>query len=101
MNIFYEDSMPYAADFFQGLGKSQVFSHKTIQAEQLRDADVLLVRSTTKVNAELLAQAHNLQFVGTATAGTNHVDINATLLFMMQVAAMRWRWLNMSSAHFL
>jgi erythronate-4-phosphate dehydrogenase len=76
MNIFYEDSMPYAADFFQDLGECQVFSHKTIHAEQLREADVLLVRSTTEVNAALLKHASHLQFVGTATAGTNHVDLN-------------------------
>jgi erythronate-4-phosphate dehydrogenase len=74
MKIYYEDSMPYAADFFAGLGECQVFSHKTINAEQLADADVLLVRSTTKVNAELLAHNSRLKFIGTATAGTNHVD---------------------------
>ena len=28
----------------------------------------------TKVDAELLAQAPNLKFVGTATIGTDHVD---------------------------
>ena len=74
MKIYYEDSMPYAAEFFADLGDCQVFSHKSITAKQLADADVLLVRSTTKVNAELLAHTRNLKFVGTATAGTNHVD---------------------------
>jgi len=74
MKIYYEDSMPYAAEFFADVGECQVFSHKTISAEQLADADVLLVRSTTKVNAELLAQNNRLKFIGTATAGTNHVD---------------------------
>ena len=74
MKIYYEDSMPYAAEFFADLGECQVFSHKTINAEQLADADVLLVRSTTKVNAELLASNRRLKFIGTATAGTNHVD---------------------------
>ncbi|WP_340679001.1 4-phosphoerythronate dehydrogenase [Paraglaciecola sp.] len=74
MKIYYEDSMPYAAKFFAGLGDCHMFSHQSITAEQLADADVLLVRSTTKVNAELLAHTRHLKFVGTATAGTNHVD---------------------------
>ncbi|MDU0355831.1 4-phosphoerythronate dehydrogenase [Paraglaciecola aquimarina] len=75
MKIYYEDSMPYAAEFFADLGEAVVFSHKTIDAETIKDADVLLVRSTTKVNQELLHLATNLKFVGTATAGTDHVDI--------------------------
>jgi erythronate-4-phosphate dehydrogenase len=74
MKIFYEDSMPYAAEFFTELGDCQVFSHKTIDADLIAEADVLLVRSTTKVNESLLSKARRLKFVGTATAGTDHVD---------------------------
>lgn len=74
MKIYYEDSMPYAAEFFSDLGDCQVFSHKTVNAEMLADADVLLTRSTTKVNAALLSKNKRLRFVGTATAGTDHVD---------------------------
>lgn len=74
MKIYYEDSMPYAAEFFNELGECQVFSHKTVNVDMLADADVLLVRSTTKVNAKLLSKNTCLKFVATATAGTDHVD---------------------------
>jgi erythronate-4-phosphate dehydrogenase len=74
MKIYYEDSMPYAAEFFSELGDCEVFSHKTINADMLVDADVLLVRSTTKVNEQLLVKNKQVQFVATATAGTDHVD---------------------------
>jgi erythronate-4-phosphate dehydrogenase len=74
MKIYYEDSMPYAAEFFSELGDCVVFSHKTITAGLIADADVLLVRSTTKVNQALLANNDHVQFVATATAGTDHVD---------------------------
>jgi len=74
MKIYYEDSMPYAAAFFSELGDCEVFSHKTINADMLADADVLLVRSTTQVNEQLLAKNKQVQFVATATAGTDHVD---------------------------
>lgn len=74
MKIYYEDSMPYAAEFFSELGDCEVFSHKTVNADMLADADVLLVRSTTQVNQKLLAKNTQVQFVATATAGTDHVD---------------------------
>jgi erythronate-4-phosphate dehydrogenase len=74
MKIYYEDSMPYAAEFFSELGECEVFSHKTVNADMLADADVLLVRSTTKVNQQLLAKNKQVQFVATATAGTDHID---------------------------
>jgi erythronate-4-phosphate dehydrogenase len=74
MKIYYEDSMPYAAEFFSELGDCEVFSHKTINADMLADAEVLLVRSTTQVNQALLAKNNKVQFVATATAGTDHVD---------------------------
>ena len=74
MKIYYEDSMPYAAEFFSEIGECEVFSHKTLNADKLADADELLVRSTTKVNEKLLLKSKQLQFVATATAGTDHVD---------------------------
>ena len=42
-------------------------------ADQLMDADVLLVRSVTQVSRELL-QGTRVKFVGTATIGTDHID---------------------------
>ena len=74
MKIYYEDSMPYAAEFFSELGECYEFSHKTVNAELVADADVLLVRSTTKVDAQLLAKNNQVRFVATATAGTDHID---------------------------
>lgn len=46
---------------------------RTLSNTQLRDADVLLVRSVTAVNAALL-QGSDVKFVGTATAGVDHLD---------------------------
>ncbi len=74
MKIYYEDSLPYAQEFFSDLGDCEVFSHRTVSAEIVADADILLVRSTTKVNQELLHLNHKIQYVATATAGTNHID---------------------------
>ncbi len=68
--------MPYAAAFFDSLGEAKAFELGGLTCESLVDIDALFVRSTTKVDAELLAKANKLQFVATATAGFNHLDID-------------------------
>ncbi|AWL12425.1 4-phosphoerythronate dehydrogenase [Saliniradius amylolyticus] len=74
MKLLYEQSVLEAPTFFAQLGDCQPFKSGTLQPHHLKDVDALLVRSTTAVTPELLSQADKLQFVGTATAGTNHVD---------------------------
>ncbi|NTS78255.1 4-phosphoerythronate dehydrogenase [Catenovulum sp. SM1970] len=74
LSIMIEDSLLYAEEFFNNLGHITRFSGSKITAEQLRGVDVLLTRSTTKVSQSLLSQADKLKFVGTATAGFNHLD---------------------------
>jgi len=44
-------------------------------AVAVRDADILLVRSVTKINSQLL-DGSRVKFVGTATIGIEHVDID-------------------------
>src|SRR5690554_2530369 len=39
------------------------------------DFDALLIRTVTKINPHTLPHAGNLKFIGTATAGFDHVDI--------------------------
>ena len=46
-------------------------------AEEIRDADALLVRSATKVTAELLEHAKNLKAIGRAGVGVDNVDLDA------------------------
>jgi len=49
---------------------------RAISAADLSGADVLLVRSVTQVDEPLIARS-SLRFVGTATAGTEHIDRQA------------------------
>ena len=74
MNIFYDENMPFAAEFFADLGVLNAFSGRTLSAKDVSDADVLLVRSITKVNESLLQKNERLSFVGTATIGVDHID---------------------------
>ncbi len=53
--------------------RSKLFRGARSPVAELADADALMVRSVTKVNDALL-QGTGIKFVGTATAGTDHVD---------------------------
>ncbi|KID01516.2 4-phosphoerythronate dehydrogenase PdxB [Hafnia alvei] len=73
MKILVDENMPYAGELFSRLGDVQAVRGRPLPAEALVGADALMVRSVTKVNAELLSGT-SVRFVGTATAGTDHVD---------------------------
>ena len=66
--------MPFAKEFFGDLGTLTAFAGREITAEQVAEADVLLVRSVTPVNEALLTKNKQLSFVGTATIGFDHID---------------------------
>ena len=46
-------------------------------AEQLKDADALIVRSNVDVDEAVLAQAHKLRVIGRAGVGVDNVDLHA------------------------
>jgi erythronate-4-phosphate dehydrogenase len=73
VKILVDENMPYAQALFSRLGEVQSVPGRPIPQGELTGADALMVRSVTKVNAGLLAGTP-VKFVGTATAGTDHVD---------------------------
>ncbi|TEW55186.1 4-phosphoerythronate dehydrogenase [Psychromonas sp. RZ22] len=75
MKIYIDENIPYGKSFFKGFGEVVQFSGRDVTAEQVKDADVLLVRSITKVDQSLLALNKKIKFVGTATIGIDHIDI--------------------------
>lgn len=73
MKILVDENMPYARELFSRLGDVKAVPGRPIPLAELGDADALMVRSVTKVNETLLS-GKTVKFVGTATAGTDHVD---------------------------
>ncbi|MNB89762.1 Erythronate-4-phosphate dehydrogenase [compost metagenome] len=73
MKILVDENMPYARELFSRLGDVKAVPGRPIPLAELDDADALMVRSVTKVNETLLS-GKSVKFVGTATAGTDHVD---------------------------
>ncbi|PXA74608.1 MULTISPECIES: 4-phosphoerythronate dehydrogenase [Vibrio] len=74
MKILIDENMPYAEQLFSQLGEVILKPGRTLTAGDLIDIDALMIRSVTKVDADLLSKANRLAFVGTATAGMDHVD---------------------------
>ncbi|MBN2210520.1 MAG: 4-phosphoerythronate dehydrogenase [Sedimentisphaerales bacterium] len=75
MLIIADENIPYVKEVFGELGTVCCVAGRKLTRAQLDKADVLLVRSVTKVNADLLAGTP-VRFVGTATIGTDHIDQN-------------------------
>jgi erythronate-4-phosphate dehydrogenase len=74
MKIVADNAIPFLQHFFSPLGEITAVAGCDIGPAQVRDADVLLVRTLTRVNEELLAGSR-VRFVGTPTSGTDHLDI--------------------------
>ncbi|MDP2561754.1 4-phosphoerythronate dehydrogenase [Psychrobium sp. 1_MG-2023] len=75
LTILADENMPYVDELFSDIGQIKKMAGRAITPDDLINVDVLLVRSITQVNASLLAKANRLTFVGSATIGTDHLDI--------------------------
>jgi erythronate-4-phosphate dehydrogenase len=73
MKIVCCSNMPFAREAFSTLGDVLVKDGRTITAEDARDATILAIRSTLRVDRALL-DGSSVKFVGTATIGIDHMD---------------------------
>lgn len=73
MKIVVDENIPMAERCFGLLGEVVKVPGRDMDPAIVKDADALIVRSITKVNAELLAGS-SVKFVGTATIGVDHID---------------------------
>jgi len=74
MKIICATNMPFVLEAFNTLGEARVVEGRHISAADVRDAEILALRSTTQVNRALL-EGSRVRFVGTATIGTDHLDL--------------------------
>jgi erythronate-4-phosphate dehydrogenase len=71
--IIADENIPCAREAFSHLGEVRLLPGRSMSREMLQNADLLLVRSVTPVDASLL-RGTAVRFVGTATIGADHVD---------------------------
>ena len=85
MKIVVDDKIPYIRETICQLADETVFlSGAAITADDVRDADVLVVRTRTRCNQQLL-EGSKVQLVVTATIGYDHIDTQ-----WLQEAGIRW-----------
>lgn len=70
-----DSNIPFAKEAFSQLGEVEVLESNLFSAERLRDCDVLLCRSTRRIDRALL-DGTAVRFVATATIGFDHVDMD-------------------------
>lgn len=75
LKIIADENIPQVLDAFQNFGNIITYPGREITQELLRDADVLLVRSVTKVDEKLLKKT-SIKCVLTATSGIDHIDLD-------------------------
>ncbi|WP_410211821.1 4-phosphoerythronate dehydrogenase [Aquirhabdus sp.] len=82
MQIVVDENLSLTDYFFSSFGEVTAYAGRGIHAENLKMADALLVRSVTKVTPKLLQDAtalspthQSVKFVGSATIGMDHLDV--------------------------
>lgn len=73
MNILIDASLPGLHDAFPPPFKITLYQHINEVTDSLINQDILLCRSTLKVNEALLASS-SLSYVATASSGTDHIN---------------------------
>ncbi len=75
MQIVADENIPLLDEFFAGFGEIRRMPGRAIDAAAVADAELLLVRSVTRVDRALL-DGSAVRFVGTCTIGTDHLDLD-------------------------
>ncbi|HEX7357084.1 MAG TPA: 4-phosphoerythronate dehydrogenase [Ignavibacteriaceae bacterium] len=75
LKIVVDENIAFADKAFNQIGDVTLISGREITNSVLKNADVLIVRSITKIDEQLLKNTP-IKFVGTATIGTDHIDLD-------------------------
>jgi len=73
MKLVIDDTVWGFEEIFSDFGEIVTLPGRQIDCQSLLDCDILIVRSRTRVDKELL-QGTKVQFVGSTVAGVDHID---------------------------
>ena len=73
MKLMIDDAVWGFAEIFSEFGEVITLPGREINRQSLIDCEILIVRSRTKVNSDLLKDT-NIKFVGSTVAGLDHID---------------------------
>ena len=72
LKILVDENIVFAESAFNQIGEVMLLPGRKITNSSLKNIDILIVRSVTKVDGDLLKNT-SVKFVGTATIGTDHI----------------------------
>lgn len=75
MNLLIDENIAFAKEAFSHFGKVNLVDGRTLTNKSVKNSDVLIVRSITRVDEKLL-KGSKVRFIGTATIGTDHIDLD-------------------------
>ncbi len=75
MKIVADQNIPQIKPAFSTLGNIELLPGREITRDRLSDCQCLLVRTITTIDKNLLRNTP-VQFIGSATIGTDHVDLD-------------------------
>lgn len=75
LKIVSDANIPFVEEMFSACAHVDLIPGHEIGPQTIKNADALLVRSVTCIDADLLADSA-VQFVGSATAGLDHIDLD-------------------------
>ncbi|UQB41350.1 4-phosphoerythronate dehydrogenase [Thiomicrospira microaerophila] len=71
--LIIDDAIPYAEAIFSHLGQIKLIPGRDINSDTVKQADAIIIRSRTQVNAALL-DTSPVRFVGSTVVGLDHID---------------------------
>lgn len=75
MRFLVDRNIPLCREAFASLGEVSALETTDFTPAAVRDADAIVIRSETRVDGSLL-EGSRVRFVGSATIGTDHVDLD-------------------------
>src|SRR5690606_1378137 len=85
MKILADENIPLVHEFFDSLGDVITVPPRDMDRHHTREADILVVRSVRAIDRALVENT-GIRYVGTCTAGFDHLDIQA-----LDELGIRWR----------
>lgn len=74
LKLIVDENIAFADQAFNQFGKVTLLPGRKISNSELKNADILIVRSITNVDENLLKNTP-VKFIGTTTIGTDHIDL--------------------------
>lgn len=74
LKIVADRNIPFINEAIEGLGTTVCLPGDAVTPEEMRDTEILLTRTRTKCDSRLL-DGSPCTFIGTATIGTDHIDL--------------------------